>query len=101
MSETLYDKILKAVHQTIDTNGNGQDEVDCAKACYREAIQAQIVTLKIINQNLELHCENEIKFIESEPMREAKVFSKGKIEGIKLAIENIHQEIQELEKQIS
>lgn len=42
MEETLYDKIMNAIHQTVDTKGNGQDEVECAKACTNVALQAQI-----------------------------------------------------------
>lgn len=56
MEETLYDKLLQAVHKNVDTNGTGQDEIDCAKACERVAIQAQIQTIKNIfkkyNNNL-------------------------------------------------
>lgn len=98
MEETLYNKMHEAITRDVEDEFNATKEQ--AKACERVAIHAQIVFLKIINQNLELHVEQTRKFIDNEPMRDSIVYYNGKIEGIKLAVESNQQEINELEKQL-
>lgn len=99
--ETLYDKILNEVQLYLCFSEMQEDSTNLTKAVKRVAIQAQIDLLK--SQNERLHKQRiEVKALTQTLISEYENYRlKGKIEGIRLAIENNRQEIQELEKKLS
>lgn len=98
--ETLYDKMLLAVKSPNTLfESTEKDEMEIAKACTNLAIEAQIDLLGKQNERLEKQKKSLKETLDFVMGTRSDVIN-GKIEGIKLAIENNRQEIQELKRQL-
>lgn len=100
---TLYDKLFSEIEQRTYSHADdiGVRGIEkAAKACERVVIQAKVDLLGSQNEKLGRQKKELKDSLDKEPIRDSRVYYSGKIEGIKLAIENNRQEIQELEKQL-
>lgn len=95
MMETLYDKMFRVILDVEDE----YFRINQAKACERVAKEAQIDLLECLSQRLKEQYDLLRALAVENKGNDQRL--NGKLEGIKLAIENNRQGIQELKRQLA